>query len=80
MLYLLQPIAETGEREGEREVGGKQVPVEDTIIIENCPASLALQSGQLERGRILQVTYLLLNSLFTARFTEDNMGNLDLAT
>ena len=24
--YLLQPVAETREREGEREVGGKQVP------------------------------------------------------
>ena len=78
--YLLQPVAETREREGEREVGGEQVPVKDSIMIENCPTSLMLQSGQLEKFCTLQVTYLLLNSLLTARFTEDNMGNLDLAT
>ena len=45
--YLLQPIAETGEREGEREVGGKQVPVKDTIMIENCPTSLIYNQDSL---------------------------------
>ena len=29
------------------------------VCVPNCPASLALQSGQLERGRIFQVTYIL---------------------
>ena len=75
--HLLQPITESREREGEREVGGKQIPASANVhqfqsSYAECRHDLL---GELFFHIAMRSKYLLLNSLFTARFTEPNMRN-----